>query len=234
MAASNGTPYSYYASQTVRTLRGLLESGVNATGWSSNSTSAWAGAAARPPPAAADDTLRPGRLDESNNGMPDMPRRASGAGKKASRPGIGQLFDGPEQQARTPAPDQRHNEYGTSSRNQSSSSSRADAFQLDRVLFHVGSAADLYSLSPNKEEKLPLLALCACNLPNELTDLVVSQLVSRLDSHAQEPYMLVLFASPSNPIPVQHLIRYYRTLPPEVRRNVQRLWICHAGLFTKM
>lgn len=240
MTAPAPSPYSYYASQTVRTLRGLLDGGVSATGWSSSSTSttattsSWSGS--------DDDTLRaPASRQE---GMPDMQRRASGGGqKKISRPGIGNLFDDAhgdtrvvdQGDAKVEAQRPRHNGHNSDIKQNSSSSSSSSSktsINLDRVLIHAGSHSDPYATDSTAQ--LPLLALCPCNLPSEVTDLIVSQLSTRLSEYAQEPYMLIIFASPSNPIPVQHLIRYYRALTPEIRRNVARLWICHPGLFTKM
>lgn len=222
MATQGPSYYSYYTSKTVRTLRGLLDAGVTAAGWSSTSSQANT-SSAKTSEEGDDDTLRAVGLpavdsDEAHGGRI---KRANGS-RKNSRPGVGQLFE----EVQEPAVDQlkaqpRHSE-----------SSRRDLSSLDRVLFYTGTSSDVYDAG--SEERLPLLALCPCNLPTELTDLVVAQLTARLDSHAQEAYMLVLFASPSSPIPVQHLIRYYRGLSPEVRRNIQRLWIVHAGLFTKM
>ena len=218
MAAQGG--YSYFASQTVRTLRGFLDAGVNATGWSSGTSVE----------RDASGSLRPAETHERDRAMPGMPRRAGGAGKKSSRPGVGQLFDGLQREDATSAGDQAD---GVEVRHRvKTDSDNNNNFKLDRVLFHTGSAGDPYNTE--SQDEIPLLALCPCNLPTELSELVVSQLTARLDSYAQEPYMLVVFASPSNPIPVQHLIRYYRGLSSEVRRNVQRIWICHAGLFTKM
>lgn len=241
MTAQGGSSgYSYYASQTVRTLRGLLDAGVNATGWSSSSTTsrAWASTFTS---AEQVDTLRPNGLHERDGEVPGLPRRSSGAGKKISRPSVNQLFDVPQHHEEESVIDQqaakkvevpvRHNNLKSSS-GDNANNGRLQGPQLDRVLFHTGPSRDPYN--PDSNEELPLLALCPCNLPQELTDLIVSQLSNRLDSYAQEPYMLIIFASPSNPIPVQHLIRYYRGLSSEIRRNIQRVWICHAGLFTKM
>lgn len=241
MAAPAPSPYSYYASQTVRTLRGILDAGVSATGWSASSTSttsvtsSWNGS--------DNDTLR--GPASRQDGMPDMQRRASGGGqKKNSRPSLGDLFDDAhgdtrevdQGDAKVEARRPRHNGYNSEiKQNSSSSSTSKTSINLDRVLIHAGCHPDPYATdSCAAGAKLPLLALCPCNLPSEITDLIVSQLSTRVAEYAQEPYMLIIFASPSNPVPVQHLIRYYRALTPEIRRNIARLWICHPGLFTKM
>jgi hypothetical protein len=252
-AARPAADYSYYATQTARTLRGFLGAGgATITSWAS---SPWNGgvASAASEQANADDQALRSTADNrrQEDGLLDRGAVSRHAGnlKKSSRPDIERLFDDNESADTSTALDQpapapklatklqRHN-YNHYNRQVSPSSS---TFDVDKVLFHAGTSPDPYddgaAASLDKISggvQLPLLVLCPCNLPTELSDIAVKQLTARLDNYAQEPYLLVLFASPSRPVPVQHLIRYYRLLSTEARRNVRRLWICHPGLFTKM
>lgn len=116
---------------------------------------------------------------------------------------------------------------------------RTDIFdtndQDDKILFQAGTSKDPYSDSASEE--LPLLVLCPGHLEDtdaDKRDAIVKRLMQRLEVYAQEPYLLVLFASPSPSIPVQQLVSYYRALSSDARRNIRRLWICHAGLLARM
>lgn len=104
----------------------------------------------------------------------------------------------------------------------------------DKILFQAGTSCDL--LDPEDDREFPLLVGCPCNLPDESSQQLqtLNRLTARLESFAQEPYLLVLFASPTPTLPVSHLVSCYRSLSRQARRSVKRIWVCHPGLLTKM
>jgi hypothetical protein len=102
----------------------------------------------------------------------------------------------------------------------------------ERCLVCAGKARDSYS--PDSQQEYPLLVVSACYLPPSPTEHHVRQLFQRLDELTGEPYLMVLFATPSPAISVKQLIAYYRALSDDARRNVRRLHICHPGLLTRL
>ena len=103
-----------------------------------------------------------------------------------------------------------------------------------RVLRQAGSSRDPYDQAP-ASHRLPLLVACPCRMraSSDYTE-DLRDLVDTLESHARQPYLLVVFATPSPSIPVTVLVQAYRSLSAEARRNIKRLWIVHPGTLTKM
>lgn len=104
-----------------------------------------------------------------------------------------------------------------------------------RVLFQASTSRDPYNDDVTASPRLPLLVACPCRMrarSDHTEDL--RNLVNTLERHAQQPYLLVVFATPSPPIPVTVLIQAYRSLSTQARRNVKRLWIVHPGALTRM
>lgn len=111
-----------------------------------------------------------------------------------------------------------------------------DGHDIDRILLQAGTSQDPYD--PEDTRQYPLSALCACRLPsNSQPDALantVARFTDRLEAVAtNQPYLLVLFSSPSPSYSLVQFINIYRALPRGVRKGVKRLWICHPGFFTK-
>lgn len=233
MSAAGEFTYSGYASQTVRTLRGLLDTTpASPTRWSIGNL----GFNTLGPRSRSDTSANAGEAEGSLSSAPTNTRDASRP-KRSARVPLNDLFreadskESCESGAHFP---ERIDQPANQSTKTSTTSRPAPCHTMDKVLYYAGTHRDPYTSEDDACTPLPLLALCPCNLPLEMTDLMVSQLIERLDKYGRNPYMIALFASPSSPIPVQHLIRYYRGIHADTRRNVKRIWICHAGLLTRM
>ena len=107
--------------------------------------------------------------------------------------------------------------------------------KTSRALTQAGTSKDPYDDDVTASRRLPLLVACPCRMragSDHTEDL--RNLVDTLECHARQPYLLVVFATPSPSIPVTVLIQAYRSLSAEARRNIKRLWIIHPGTLTKM
>lgn len=143
--------------------------------------------------------------------------------KKKARPSLNEVFTPPEATA------EPSSSPGTSA---AVATSSVTASVSSRVLFQSGTSIDPYN--PSQNNRIPLLVFCPCMLPTLVDEVAVQESVAKLEQYAQQPYLLVIFASPSPSVAIQRLVQAYRSLSSHARRNVKRIWVCHPGLFTRL
>ena len=124
-----------------------------------------------------------------------------------------------------PAPDVGEKLYGGD----------ADQAQLvNMILQRCGQARDPYD--DEDDTQYTLFAVCPSYLSTALEgqEQLIQRVVATMNDNASQPYLVVLFAAPSQSVPVKQLVSYYRALSAEARRNVKRIWIVHTSLVTRL
>lgn len=84
----------------------------------------------------------------------------------------------------------------------------------------------------------PIIVLYACVLPSEFTSVELDGLLAyirhRLDQFVENDYVVVLFANPLDQRPPwSWLIKAYKSLSREYKKNLKKLYVVHPSSFTK-